>query len=645
MANINWPWAIILCRFNDVPTVPQARDYYEDLFTRNGTGGLCDYWRAVSCNALDLTGSRVFGWFTMNHSSPEVHQLHFPGDRSTLVQWGLDAAAANGVNIATFRSVLIVHNFGVDHGAAGNGILIVHQNDTLCEYGFIAHEMGHGFGLPHSFAANPDMEYWDGWDLMSFATTTFQFPIEFKGTRGDATVGINARNLEALGAVPPGRTWVPSRADFSAHVTLDALNQPPIGNHGALIAKIRADATLPIRQNGSSYTVEFRRKAGWDRGIPEDAVLIHEVRSNSLSYLQPTVWGQFKSGEEFVTPDPKVFVRVANIDSARQTAALRIWDLPEGSLRKEDSKPKVFLIENGKKRWVVSPQVLFALGKNWNDVRVVPDGGLRSVPDGPDRQLPYRAFRLQTATALHPTDDTFEFGIAANADVIAIKKSGTASNTTEIHVLSAASGYQQFSLQTATALHPTDRTFEFGIGPNNDVFAIKKSGTGSGMTEIHVLSAASGYQQFSLQTKTALHPTDDTFEFGIAPNGDVFAIKKSGTASGTTEIHVLSAASGYQQFSLQTRTTLHPTDPTFEFGIATNRDVFAIKKSSTGPGMTEIHVLSAASGYQQFSLQTQTALHPTDRTFEFGVAANRDAVAIKKAGTASGTTEVHVLEQ
>jgi hypothetical protein len=391
MPTINWSWAIVLCRFSDIPAIPQDVDYYEDLFTRNGTGGLCDYWRTVSCNALDLTGSRVFGWFTMNHTSSEVGQLHFPGDRSTLVQWGRDTAVANGVNLAPFQSLLVVQNFGVDHGAAGNGILIVHQNATLCEFGFIAHEMGHGLGLPHSFSSNPDMEYGDGWDVMSFATTTFQFPIQFRGTQGEATVGLNARNLEALNAVPTGRAWIPAAADFGAQITLDPLNQPPIGNHGALITKIPANATRPPRANGSTYTVEFHRRAGWDRNIPEDAVLIHEVRSNGLSYLQPGIWGRFTAGQEFVTPDPKVFIRVTSVDATAGTASLRVWDIPAGSLRKEDSKPKVFLIQGGTKRWVTSPQVLFALGKSWADVRVVPDGGLNSLPTGPDVQLPVYA--------------------------------------------------------------------------------------------------------------------------------------------------------------------------------------------------------------------------------------------------------------
>ncbi len=40
-------------------------------------------------------------------------------------------------------------------------------------------------------------------------------------------------------------------------------------------------------------------------------------------------------------------------------------------------------------------------------------------------------------------------------------------------------------------------------------------------------------------------------------------------------------------------------------------DLFAIKKSATGSNKTEVHVLSAASGYKAFSLQTATGLHET----------------------------------
>lgn len=415
MSTINWPWAIILARLGNRPAVPQAEDFYVDLFTRHGTGGVCDYWRAVSSNALDLTGSRVFGWLDVGHSAAEydalVSQLG-SGSRGQVIQWGVDAARASGANLVPFKNILVILNYkppAHDHGASGGNVLIQHEDPNLCEFGFICHEMGHGFGLPHSNSANPDMVYGDGWDVMSFATTTFQFPIQFRGAQGAATVGLNARNIEALNAVPTGRAWNPAAPDFSARVILDPLNQPPIGNHGALIAKIPANVTRPPRANGSGYTVEFRRRAGWDRNIPEDAVIIHEVRSNGLSYLQPGIWGRFLAGQEFVTPDPKVFIRVVDIESTVGTATLRVWDIPEGSLRKEDSKPKVFLIQGGKKRWITSPQVLVALGKTWADVRVVPDGGLSSLSDGSDVNL------LHVGVTPHPVPLNRAVTITVNA--------------------------------------------------------------------------------------------------------------------------------------------------------------------------------------------------------------------------------------
>ncbi|PTB47373.1 hypothetical protein M431DRAFT_488615 [Trichoderma harzianum CBS 226.95] len=75
---------------------------------------------------------------------------------------------------------------------------------------------------------------------------------------------------------------------------------------------------------------------------------------------------------------------------------------------------------------------------------------------------------LQTGTALHNTDDTFDFAITdwnsdRRQDLIAIKKSNTGSNSTEVHILSGASRFQQFILQTGTALYNTDNTFDFTI--------------------------------------------------------------------------------------------------------------------------------------------------------------------------------------
>jgi hypothetical protein len=251
-------------------------------------------------------------------------------------------------------------------------------------------------------------------------------------------------------------------------------------------------------------------------------------------------------------------------------------------------------------------------------------------------------FLLQTGTALHETGDEWDFGLAPNRDLFAIGKRGTGSGTTEVHGLSAAGNYQSFFIHTRTALQETGDEWRFSVAPNRDLFAVKMQGQSS--TEIHVISAASNYQQFSLQTGTALHSTDgDNWHFALAENRDMFVIKMQGQSS--TEVHILSATSNYQQFSLQTGTALHKTDgDAWDFALAPNRDVFAINKQGGGTISTEVHVLSAASNYQQFALQTGTLLPPTQENWAFAVTPERNLFGIKKLGTGTKSTEVHILD-
>ena len=278
----------------------------------------------------------------------------------------------------------------------------------------------------------------------------------------------------------------------------------------------------------------------------------------------------------------------------------------------------------------------------------VPDGRTKLQPDDiAGIQFLYGGwvFDVQTGTALHTTDNTFDFAMMGN-DLVAIKKSNTGTNTTEVHILSGSSDYQEFTLQTGTALHTTDNTFDFAM-MGNDLVAIKKSNTGTNTTEVHILSGSSDYQEFTLQTGTALHTTDNTFDFAMMGN-DLVAIKKSNTGTNTTEVHILSGSSDYQEFTLQTGTALHTTDNTFDFAIADwegkgiASDLVAIKKSNTGTNTTEVHILSGSSNYQEFIHQKGTALHTTDNTFDFAMMGN-DLVAIKKSNTGTNTTEVHIL--
>jgi hypothetical protein len=381
----NTSWAVVLCKFSDQPTETRPPQYYKDLFTSIPGGPVATYWRDVTHGVIDTTGSQVFGWFTMPHSTAELAGLVFPGQRSVLVQWGKDAAVANGVNLGAFGHFIVFMNYGVDSGEAGNGVVIHHENSALCEVAFICHEMGHDYGLPHSWSAAPDREYGDGWDLMSFNTTTFDWTINFEGASGAATVGLNARNLDVLGALPHSRVWSPPGPDFSSPVELAPGSQFPLPGDGYLALQVNAASTRPARPSGNPWYVEYRAKVGWDQAIPADSITVRERRisSGDLSFLNPTMWSSFQAGGTYVLPEPQVFVNVASIDTAQHRASLRVWDLPEGALRKEDSAPEVYLIRNRCKTWVESPDVLLkVLGRSWADVRSVPDGGLAGVPDG-----------------------------------------------------------------------------------------------------------------------------------------------------------------------------------------------------------------------------------------------------------------------
>ena len=193
-----------------------------------------------------------------------------------------------------------------------------------------------------------------------------------------------------------------------------------------------------------------------------------------------------------------------------------------------------------------------------------------------------------------------------------MKKTDTGTGSVEVHVLSGASNYQQFILRTGTPLSQAEAgNFVFAIGDyagtgRPDLFCVKKTDTGTGSVEVHVLSGASNYQQFILRTGTPLSQAEaGNFVFAIgdyAGTGrpDLFCVKKTDTGTGSIEVHVLSGASNYQQFILRTGTPLSQAEAgNFVFAIGdyagTGRpDLFCVKKTDTGTGSIEVHVLSGA---------------------------------------------------
>jgi M6 family metalloprotease-like protein len=276
-------WVTILCRFGDSTNVtPHPRSWFNTLM---GTAypGMDHYWRELSYGNITLTGSVVVGWYNLpqprsyyvydwdGDGNPDTADLNKAVNDCTAVA---DAA----VFFPAFSGINLMFNQDLDCCAWGGGATLTRDGQTKFysvtwmppwghgNQGVVGHEMGHGFGLPHS--SGPYGATYDSrWDVMSNIWGNCSPPHPAYGCVGVHTISYHK---DMLGWIPAARKYVPAPGSTET-IVLERLGQPVSGSNYLM-------AQIPIGSSTSEfYTVEARRFAGYDTQIPGEAIVIHRV--------------------------------------------------------------------------------------------------------------------------------------------------------------------------------------------------------------------------------------------------------------------------------------------------------------------------------------------------------------------------------
>lgn len=331
------PWAIILCKFSDDDSEPYPRQRFEELFTSAGAGkfNMPDFFRDVSHGRLDLSGSKVFGWHTLDKKRAEyVGSGANPQGREDLITWARQAEP----EAANFFSVVVVTNPpsppGVDLFGYMNGYGAATSDarspggDTDLSPSLLGQEMGHCYGLDHSRAEGSTEHYMDPWDVMSTRTTTMApHPIYTERDAGGDVIwrigpGLNAANMWGRGWLDASRTWIADSDEWQTRIQLRPLHRRDLP--GYLAARV------------GPYFFEFRVPEDWDAGIGRPVVLAHEYHHgasyllNGLSGKPQLVAGDglFRRGNPADLNGRLIEVDVVSIDPAARTAELEVTRRP-----------------------------------------------------------------------------------------------------------------------------------------------------------------------------------------------------------------------------------------------------------------------------------------------------------------------------
>ncbi|WP_448229828.1 hypothetical protein [Pseudoxanthomonas mexicana] len=316
-------WVTLMCKFSDIGTEQKTQAFFQSQYGE-GVGQLGHYWREVSYNKINLAGSSAHGWFTL--PQPRSHYVTEENgeDKADLKKLFADcgAAADATVDFNSVQGVNMMFNGDLDGYAWGGGMCApLEGRSNFCTratwnppWSFsnlapLAHEMGHGYGLPHSDNSDGDSDTYDNpWDVMSDAW----YNAVSDGTYGARPKHINIFQRHRLSWVDGARQQVIVLGDLATRdIALDYAHLAASGNVQMLVLSLspQADPYATV-----VYTLEARKREGpYEGALAGDAVIVHKVQASGTAYsidadVPPAnrannEGSMFKVGERWVTPE------------------------------------------------------------------------------------------------------------------------------------------------------------------------------------------------------------------------------------------------------------------------------------------------------------------------------------------------------
>ncbi len=221
----------------------------------------------------------------------------------------------------------------------------------------------------------------------------------------------------------------------------------------------------------------------------EDGALQREVSS-------PDVFAIY-GGAKFCIPNVTTLVRLfgnsAEIISVADQALDQVPSTPcNGTILREETDPRVWLMENGMRRRILSPRVLVRYG-GWDAVRLLPDGSTNSFDDGTaeGKESPQSWAEFQSEyIGNNPDGDRIKFDVATNSvgddTVEFVLNLGERLTWRKELILSAVdhTGFPPIFVEDTTRT-AVDRLFRYQL-PNASL-VLRKRKLGGAMWDVHTL--------------------------------------------------------------------------------------------------------------------------------------------------------------